>query len=504
MVDTAAAFDNTATIQPQPSVAPVPQQQQATTEQPQPQVSPTSASTPPVDESKLDLSSLEPVQQQQNAPQVDESKLDLSSLEPASPDNTTMSTQATGKPNNVVEAFKAALQDAGRDMVEPIARAGAIIRGEKTFDWREDTLPMLLAFMPEMAGKDSAMADLLETRINNLKSKIGEGTGNKEFVDRPAPLVNNRMADPQAFDKMQSEQPIPKQAVNNTVEPTINTGHPTRNAFEDQQSTEENTSADMKRQSNIFYSQVDKSTATLPPTLSGTILDSLKLSQGKSAVSIARAQDDPVNQLMTRFEGLGMRNQSLTISDIKNIDEQLGDIASSHYGLKGLDSQGKRALDAQDQLREIVHNSPGNSDLQQARKYWEQGAKLRDIERIQERADLTKNPATAIQTGVRTLLNSKRSRGYSDEERAALTNAAKDGVLGGALHVFGSRLIPIAAGATEAGTGGVGMGFLGAAVAHAGTSAARAGATALKTSKLNSAKDVITKNAPLWLQNSGQ
>ena len=42
--------------------------------------------------------------------------------------------------------------------------------------------------------------------------------------------------------------------------------------------------------------------------------------------------------------------------------------------------------------------------------------------------------------------NAKKSRGYTDEELAALRDAADRGALGNTLHIFGSRLVPYAAG----------------------------------------------------------
>ena len=123
--------------------------------------------------------------------------------------------------------------------------------------------------------------------------------------------------------------------------------------------------------------------------------------------------------------------------------------------------------------------------------------KMSDLERIQTRADMTDNPATSVRTQIRTLLtNATKSRGYSDEERSALEDAASRGALGGALHVFGSRLVPLVALAAETGMHGLGGGLIGAGVAHVVAGRMRNAASSLAQSRLDNAMAILGKRVP--------
>ena len=72
------------------------------------------------------------------------------------------------------------------------------------------------------------------------------------------------------------------------------------------------------------------------------------------------------------------------------------------------------------------------------RKAWSQAIEDGfDLERMKARADGAKNPQTSFQTQVNNMLsNDSRTRGYSDEEKAALRDAGTNGVIGNVLHVI--------------------------------------------------------------------
>ena len=258
----------------------------------------------------------------------------------------------------------------------------------------------------------------------------------------------------------------------------------------------------LKRESSVYYDKVAQSKEQLPTSFSAKVLDGLRTSGEGDATNAVKAADDPVNQLMDRYEKAGLRDHNMTMGSVKNIDEALGDIISNNLKDDGTPtSVGKRAMDAQDKLRELADAQPGGQDLQNARLMYKQGSKLRDLERMQEKAALTKNPATSIQAQLRTYLTSKRGRALDPEERNLLTKAAKDGVVGGALHIMGNRLIPAAAGIAEGLSGGITGGMATAAISGVGGSMARAGATAIKTGKLNKAKNLIAKKASAGIIN---
>lgn len=337
----------------------------------------------------------------------------------------------------------------------------------------------------DAAGK--AQLDELNQRAEQLRARLVGSP--KEPVPETPPTLAQAMAS-------KAEQP--------------DTGHPTRNSFEEAQqdaanraSIKSGSSEEQRRGSDAYFDEVRNSTEPLPQELSGKILDQLRLKSTGRAASDSKAAADPVNTYLDDLESRGMRNQSLNMGEVKIMDEKLGDIINGNLTPKGVPTAlGQRAMQAQDKLRDLVHDAPGNDTLIQARKIWEQGAKMRDVERMQEFANLTKNPATAMQSQIRTYLTSKRSRGLDPDERTSLEQAAKDGHAETALHVLGNRLGPLIAGGAEMGTGSLTGGLAGAAAAHMVGTSARAANAYIKNSKLNKAKDLIRSKSPL-LTNGG-
>jgi hypothetical protein len=122
---------------------------------------------------------------------------------------------------------------------------------------------------------------------------------------------------------------------------------------------------------------------------------------------------------------------------------------------------------------------------------------MQDIEKIQTRAALSDNPATTIKSGVRTLLsNPSRIRGYSDDEVAALQDAADRGIVGSTLHVMGSRLWPMVGSALGEGIGGIPGAAVGGGIAHAGSTIARNAAGSLQANRLANVLKTMGSNVP--------
>jgi hypothetical protein len=144
---------------------------------------------------------------------------------------------------------------------------------------------------------------------------------------------------------------------------------------------------------------------------------------------------------------------------------------------------------------DVTGGTQGFEALSLARQAWSQAAKMGDVERILNRAALTDNPATSIKSGIRVLLNSRAARGYSDAEIQALKDAASRGVIGGALHVFGSRLTPLIAGGIGA-TGGPFGAIATAGITHALGSGARALATNIQEGRAQNALSVLGSGVP--------
>lgn len=193
----------------------------------------------------------------------------------------------------------------------------------------------------------------------------------------------------------------------------------------------------------------------------------------------------------------------LTLQEAQMLDEVLGEAAYSTADAFGkIDKSGQRYMAAQQALRETIEKA-GAQDLvnkgafdtvKEARKYWSASLKLRDIERIIERANNMEVPATSIKNGFNSLKNSKKFSTYTKAEQKAISEAAKTGVTTGLLKLMGSRLGAVGAGV---GVGSATMNPLAGAAASAATygagSVARTAATASQMKKAEFVADLIRK-----------
>jgi len=202
-------------------------------------------------------------------------------------------------------------------------------------------------------------------------------------------------------------------------------------------------------------------------------------------------------------------DQPLTLDEAQEIDEFLGDTVDSLTELGKVTKEGKKVLDLQTSLREaieaatpdnggVVGGKDGFEALKEGRKLWSTQARLRDVEKIITRAEMTDNPATAIKTGFKNLAtNPQRMRGYTQAERKAIEKAANSGVITDVLRIGGSRLIPMISGATG--------GFSGAVAGQAASMASRGAATKLQVGKAQQAADLIARGVqPTLPEQAGQ
>ena len=264
------------------------------------------------------------------------------------------------------------------------------------------------------------------------------------------------------------------------------------------------TSAEAKQVASAFYDQAAKSGGVLTPKFTNNFIDSVTKQLPQTEVGKVVAGESPVSALVDRLGQL--RDKQLSLPEAQEIDEALGNLVTKEYSVKGMTADGKKIQDIQNALRDQIANagegdveggSTGFGDLSNARKAWSQAMKMRDLERVQERANMTDNPQTSVKTQLRTILtNPAKIRGYSPEEVDALKAATDRGAMGNLLHVFGSRLIPIAAGAAEAGTGGLTSGLAAAGAAHVATTLMRNAASKMAANRLATAMQILGRNVP--------
>ena len=302
---------------------------------------------------------------------------------------------------------------------------------------------------------------------------------------------------PPAPDRGAANQTTPPEAPSAIVTPS------TLEAVTSGSTPSPDTSAYAKQVASAYYDIADKTGGTLTPQFTNKFLDSVSTMDKQTEAGQATAGQNAVSSLLDRWQVL--RDKPLTLQAAQEMDEALGGLISKEYGVKGLSPDGVQLLQVQQQLRDQISNagegdvtggSAGFAALDPARKAWAQAMKMGDLERIAQRAEMFDNPATSIKTQVRTLVNNPaRSRGYSPDELAAVKDAGDRGFVGGALHVFGSRLLPLVAGGAGLSHGPV-AGLISAGVAQPVASMLRAGATGIATRRLNRAIGVVGEGIP--------
>ncbi len=243
--------------------------------------------------------------------------------------------------------------------------------------------------------------------------------------------------------------------------------------------------------------------AQFPDAYVNNLVDAFKRAAPQGEAGRTLFGDTVPAQLAAKAEGL--RGKPMTLADAQEIDEGIGSLISNQYRPNGqLTDEGRVLFDLQTELRDLtMHAAPtteaagGVEALKAGRAAWSQAQKMQDLQRIWDRAQMNERPDTAFRTGVRTLLsNEKRVRGYSDAEKAAVRAAADRGTLGEVLHVFGSKLIPIAAGVAEASSGGLTAGLAAAGTAHLGTAGFRNLSTRLQASRFENAMTILGRRVP--------
>lgn len=264
------------------------------------------------------------------------------------------------------------------------------------------------------------------------------------------------------------------------------------------------TSAGAKRVANYYYRQADELGGTLTPQFTDRFIDSVDRNLPQTEIGRAVAGESEAAALARRLQD--QRGKPMTLQALQEADEGMTALISKEWGPKGISKDGLKLQEAQRGLRDQIM-SAGEGDIEggaagfealaNGRRAWSAAMLLRDLEAIQERASRTEQPSTSIRTQVRTLLgNANKTRWYSPEEVAALEDAAQRGVLGGAFHIAGSRLVPIAAAAAGLGTSGPIGALIQGGAAGAASAVARNIATKLQERRLGAVAGIVSQRVP--------
>lgn len=224
------------------------------------------------------------------------------------------------------------------------------------------------------------------------------------------------------------------------------------------------TAEELRKRSSEYYKQADELGGALKPEITNKWLEQIAENDFTDEL-VKEAQNKlgggAANKVKEVFEIF--KNQPMTLQRHQQLDELLGNLVE--YDLGRPTKEGMEILDIQHALRniieeatdaDIVGDKAGFEALKKARKLWSRSLRLKDIEKIMQRAEMMDRPDTGIKTGMRTLANNeKRLRGFSKAEIAAIKKAAETGGLQELLKTFGSRLIPVIATGTGGSAAGV-------------------------------------------------
>jgi hypothetical protein len=257
------------------------------------------------------------------------------------------------------------------------------------------------------------------------------------------------------------------------------------------------TPSDIKVMAQQQYAVRDADGAILQPNVSDKFLKSTDSISSQTDIGRELSGDsiftDTVNRLKKTLNG-----KPITLKDADEVDDFLSDRISETFITNPAQSQKIQELKRlfRDSINpenlsdaDIVGGKVGLNSWREGDKLWQAQSKLREIDKIVTRANMTENPATAMKTGFRNLyMNAKKTRGYSAEEMKLLEKAAQSGAASEILGALGSRLGQI----ISLGSGG----GIGQTATLAATSmAARGGKSALQAARANKLSSVIAEKA---------
>ena len=212
---------------------------------------------------------------------------------------------------------------------------------------------------------------------------------------------------------------------------------------------------DLHRASQNAYKVADDVGGILKPQALDKFADEVNSLTPQTAEGKLFAGDSVFTDLAQKAQTL--KGRPLTLRAAQEIDEELSNQIDTLIGTGRVTKQAQKVMELQDKFRGIIHGATkddlvggvkeGFDAWNDGKALWSAQAKLRDIERIVQRADNMDHPAKAIRTGFNNLMkNDKKFRSYDKETQKLIKKAAKTGVVGDLIGVAGSRLVPIIAG----------------------------------------------------------
>lgn len=284
--------------------------------------------------------------------------------------------------------------------------------------------------------------------------------------------------------------------------------------FKDQQSgkpptPKQVTSEDKFRQASSAYKEAESQGATLYPKATDSFIEKSRQIMPQTEAGKIVTGETPSTKLIGRLQEL--RGKHLDLRSAQEIDEALGQAMSGETNpITGkLTAEGTKIFKIQQTLRETIKSAAANDLVggkkgfdtwNKARQLWSDAAKMRDIENIMARAEMTDNPVTSLKTGFRNLsisIKKGKVKGYSPQEIKAINRAARTGIGTDVLRLAGSRLGPIVMGGAGYATGGPLGAMAGFGSDYAAASAARGLANKFQMGRANDVLGMIANRGQL-------
>ncbi len=258
---------------------------------------------------------------------------------------------------------------------------------------------------------------------------------------------------------------------------------------------------DIKDKASMLYKQAEDVGGILKPEVTAKFVSSIEEMQPQTNIGrdfLGDSQSSNAIGILKKYE-----SKPMTLREAEELDQILGDKIDDFFIDGRLKAEGKKLLDIQSKLRQSIDSaidnpeksfiggvSEGFETVKEARKLWSANARMRDIERMVQKAELSNGNSTqALRTSFKNLLtNPTKIRGYSDEERKLIKKVAEGGPVSDLLGVMGSKLNAIIAGGAGAGPGAT-------AATYAAGAAARGARDAIQFGKAQNVSDEIARAA---------
>lgn len=220
--------------------------------------------------------------------------------------------------------------------------------------------------------------------------------------------------------------------------------------------------SEMRAQASQKLGQADLTGGMLKPVIPNSWADNaLKILPQSQEAKTVFGQESPIAKMIERIQNL--RDKPMSLQGTLEIDKGLGDLAHENVDPKTgiVTAEGNKYLQLQRSLRDLWENASPNDTIggkagfdlaKEGRNMWAAAARMNDVERIVNRANMTTNPAQAIKSGMTNFMsNPVRTRGWNAEELAAGHRAAKTGIVSGAIKLGSNRFVAPMVGATIGG-----------------------------------------------------